>query len=153
MRSKRKKTLSVSPTRNYAPRSLLFLLSRIVVAPAAAGAGHHAAMSRSGQATALPRRRLSAAAGVGRERRNRRRHRPAAGRGRARGSGRIRKGADASRYGPEAVQVRVCVRAYSKKTEAKRARRGEKETRRLVITAKKLNLLSRLLSSLSLSLS
>jgi len=49
--------------------------------------------------------------------------------------------------------VRACVRAYSKKTEAKRARRGEKETRRLVITAKKLNLLSPLLSSLSLSLS
>ena len=41
--------------------------------------------------------------------------------------------------------------AYSKKTEAKRARRGEKETRRLVITAKKLNLLSRLLSALSLT--
>ena len=47
----------------------------------------------------------------------------------------------------------MCVCAYSKKTEAKRARRGEKETRRLVITAKKLNLLSPLLSSLSLSLS
>ena len=127
--------------RNYAPRSLL--LSRVVaVAPATGDGQQHTASttsrnttsSNTEQATPAPLpRRLGAAAGVRRPQCHRRGHRAHAGRGPTGGAGRVRQGADASRHGPEAVQVRARNRAQNKSKSGKKKRKKSKiEKKRLV---------------------